>query len=226
MSASANPLAVSADDSVPTVSAVDSAPTVSAVDSAPTPPSKPKVDVVTSLDRKYSDLARMEGYDVTHVKAPKLDELATNDAEKLLKDKKARCQAVLGKPSKATVYEDTKFSFVTPAGIVLEWPSYDVTRLSSIKPLIEWAKFLGCTRAKYGCSAILEMPDGRSFYFTVTRDVTMCEKGKGVGAIDPFTIPDGSDKPYSEMSEEERATFHARAELARQIAAKLQELGY
>jgi inosine/xanthosine triphosphate pyrophosphatase family protein len=70
------------------------------------------------------------------------------------------------------------------------------------------------------------MPDGCSFFFTVTCHVTMCEKGEGVGAIDPFTIPDGSDKPYSEMSEAERAALHARGELARLIVAKLHELGY
>jgi inosine/xanthosine triphosphate pyrophosphatase family protein len=211
----------------PDASAVDSVPLVSAVDSAT---ASKVVNVATTLRRKVDDfLFGLKGYKVVDVSPGKLIELATNDAEELLNDKKTRCQTVLGKPRVPTIYEDTKVSFVNEEGTDLLWPSYDVTRLSSKqlkKNLYEWATFLGCTRAKLCCSAIMEMADGRSFFFTVTCEVTMCERRPGEGAIDPFTIPDGSDKAFSEMSEEERAIFHPRAELARLIAAKLHELGY
>ena len=190
---------------------------------------RPKVNVVTSLDRKVKDFVYgLNGYEVVSVSPGKLVELASNDPKELLEDKTLRCEAVIGKPSVPTVVEDTKLSFEKD-GQDLVWPTYDVTRLSSKllgKTLIEWAEFLGCTRAKYTCSAILKMPDGSSFFFSVTCHVTMCERHPGEGAIDPFTIPDGSDKAFSEMSEEERAILHARGELARLIAAKLQELGY
>ena len=196
-----------------------------AVDSAP---AQEVLEVVTSLKRKFDDFVHGLsgcGLKVVNVKPVKIVELATNNSKELLEHKKTTFQKILGKPRVPTLYEDTSFGFLKD-GKRIDYPTFDITRLCPIKPLIEWANFLGCPEAEYTCSAILEVPDCDSFFFSVTRHVTMCERRPGEGAIDPFTIPDGSDKAFSEMSEEDRAILHARGELARLIAAKLQELGY
>lgn len=205
------------------------------VDSVPTPPSKTKVFIVTSLARKYKDFSfvlSFLGYEIVMVDPGKVDELASHDSYKLLIDKMQRLKGVVGELTSFVIYEDTSFNFVKD-GTNLGWPSFGVTALSSKilgKNLHEWAKYVGAQEGKYTCSAILEMPDGRIFFFTATCDVTMCERRPGEGAIDPFTIPKGSDKAFSEMSDEVRTSTdpwaHSRAVIARQIAAKLQELGY
>jgi inosine/xanthosine triphosphate pyrophosphatase family protein len=223
-----------ADDSASVDSAsVDS---VHADDSVLAPPSKTKVFVVTSLERKYKDFSvalSLLGVDVVMVNPGKVDELASHDPHKLLIDKMQRLKGVVGKLSGFVIYEDTSFTFVKN-GVDLQWPGFNISSLSSKhlrKTLYEWATFLGAQEGKYTCSCILETPDGRNFYFTATCDVTMCDRRPGEGAIDPFTIPKGSVKAFSEMDEEERANPelwpHTRNVIARQVARKIQEeLGY
>ena len=208
---------------------------VSAVDSAPTHSPKTTVFVVTSLARKYKDFAYvlgLLGYEVVMVDPGKVDELASHDSFKLINDKMHRLKEIVGKLPGFVIYEDTKFNFVKN-GTDLGWPSFGVTGLASKtleRNLSEWAGFLGAQEGKYSCGAILEIPDGRTFFFSATRNVTMCDERSGEGAIDRYTIPKGSVKAFSEMSDEERTGTdpwaHARAVIAREIALKLQELGY
>jgi hypothetical protein len=215
-----------------------SAPVDASVASAalPAPDTKTMVYIVTNLRRKYKDflaVLSLLGFEVIMVDPGKIDELASHDPHKLLLDKRQRLQVVVGKLKGFVVYEDTSFNFVRD-GVNLQWPAHGVSGLMTQllgKTLKEWADVVGAQEGKYTCSTILEIPDGQTFYFTATCDVTMCERRPGEGSIDPFTIPKGSVKAFSEMNEEERANPELwpcpRNVIARQVAGKIQEeLGY
>jgi len=186
-----------------------------------------KVIIATTFSQKIADFLNiMAAYTIIGVSPGKISELQTNNPEELLDDKTDKAIKNLGHQDEPIVVEDTSLSFLKSDGTSTHYPGFDVTRVVKLYDLYDLAKDKSFTRAEYCCSAKLVMPDGKSFFFTVTRYVTLCEKRTGPGAIDPYTIPDGSVKALSEMSEEERAIFHPRAELARLIAAKLLELGY
>ena len=201
------------------------APLASAVDPAHIV-NKP-VKVATTFQQKITDfMSVMLAFAIIGVSPGKIKELQTSDPEELLRDKTDKAIENLGPQEVPTIIEDTDVSFLDSDGTSTNYPGFDITRVVKLFCLFALAKMKGYTRAAYRCSAMLVMPDGTKYYFTVTRYVTLCEKRPGPGAIDPYAIPDGSVKAFSEMSEEERAIFHPRAELARLIAAKLQELGY
>lgn len=196
------------------------------VDSAPIVEKKP-LWITTTLQQKVADfLFVMLAYAVVGVSPGKIAELQTNDPKELIEDKTDKVIKNIGSPKVPILVEDTWVSFLNQDGTSTNYPGFDITRVVKLFCLFTLAMMKGYTRAAYCCSAMLVMPDGTRYYFTATRYVTICEKRKGPGAIDPYAIPDGSDKAFSEMSEEERTVFHPRAELARLIVAKLQELGY
>ena len=180
--------------------------------------------VATTLPQKIDDFKRI--INVKGVSPGKVTELQTINPEELLEDKTYKCLANIGPLSCPLIVEDTDFAFLNPDGTSTNYPGFDITRVVKLFDLHKLASQNGYTRAAYRCSAILVMLDDTKYYFTVTRTCTICEKRPGPGAIDPYAIPDGSEKAYSELSEEERSAFHPRAELARLILTKLQEFGY
>ena len=183
-----------------------------------------KILVATTFQQKINDFKLIVG--VEGVSPGKVTELQTTNPEELLQGKTQKCLANIGLQPVPLIVEDTDFAFLKPDGTSTNYPGFDITRVVNLFNLRKLASQNGYTRAAYRCSAMLVMPDGTKYYFTVTRNCTICEKRPGPGAIDPYAIPDGSEKAFSEMSEDERAIFHPRAELARLILAKLQELGY
>lgn len=183
--------------------------------------------VATTFQPKIDDFKRhIVQCQVVGVSPGNITELQTINPEELLEDKTQKCLANIGPQSVPLIVEDTDFAFLKADKTTTNYPGFDITRVVKLFCLHKLASLNGYTRAAYRCSAILVMPDGTKYYFTVTRYCTICEKRPGPGAIDPYAIPDGSEKAYSELSEEERSTFHPRAELTRLILAKLQELGY
>ncbi len=186
-----------------------------------------KVIIATTFPQKIADFMYcLLAYAVVGVSPGKITELQTNNPEELLNDKTDKALKNLGPQVEPIIVEDTDLSLLTSDGTSTHYPGFDITRVVKLFCLFTLATMKGYMRAAYRCSAMLVMPDGTKYYFTVTRNCTICEKRPGPGAIDPYAIPDGSEKAYSELTEEERAIFHPRAELARLIAAKLQELGY
>ncbi len=180
--------------------------------------------VATTFQQKIDDFKLT--MEVEGVSPGKVTELQTINPEELLEDKTQKCLDNIGPPDVPLIVEDTDFAFLKSDETSTNYPGFDITRVVKLFDLHKLASQNGYTRAAYRCSAMLVMPDGTKYYFTVTRNCTICEKRPGPGAIDPYAIPDGVDKAFSEMSEDDRAIFHPRAELARLILAKLQELGY
>lgn len=215
-------MSASSNTTVSNVLADDSAPDASNVCSG-----KKQVKVATTFGQKVADFSYcMFEYAVEGLSPGNVTELQTHSPEELLEDKTQKCLANIGPQSCPLIVEDTDFAFLKPDGTSTNYPGFDITRVVKNFSINKLASLNGDTRAAYRCSAMLAMPDGTKYYFTVTRNCTICEKRPGPGAIDPYAIPDGSEKAYSELSKEERSAFHPRAELARLILAKLQELGY
>jgi inosine/xanthosine triphosphate pyrophosphatase family protein len=200
-----------------------------AVDSALASGSKKKTLIIaSSLKQKVDDFAfETSDYEVTSIKV-EVDELQTSDRLKLLNDKTDKILAIIGPQKCPVVIEDTFSGFLDQNGQPTFYPDWDIKRFCQVfKGLYAKIGALnGYTNATYGCSAMLVEPNGTRHFFTAECLCTLCETRPGPGSIDPQTIRHGQKKAFSEMSQKERSYFHVRPEIARDVYARLKELGY
>ena len=164
-----------------------------------------KITFITGNMGKVEEVSRYLGMPIDHQKID-LDEIQSLDIEEVVRDKAMRAYEKVGKP---VLVEDNSFVF------------HSLGKLPG--PLIKWflgeLKNEGLCRLVDGkdrnCTATVcyGFHDGKEVYlFEGSMAGTVAESPRGDNSFgwSPIFIPEGYDKTYAELSDDERAPFAMR----------------
>lgn len=135
---------------------------------------------------------------------------------------KAVCKPVIADDSGLEVYALS----MRPGIFSARYAGENATDKDRVLKLLNEMKNQKDRRARFVCAAALCLPDGRHFVFRGETHGVITEKPRGCGGFgyDPVFVPNGYDKTFSELSEEEKNKISHRKKAFDKLKNEIEKL--